>query len=460
MARSARDLISADIAVRLNKIPDQREQQVLHRLVELGAELTQVTETLSMASTPSSARPLLVTVKAVDPDFYPFYGSVGLDPALPFRQALTDDAALVSREFLIRTGAATGGSIQIGSGQFRIAAILNSEPDRLASGVEIGPRMMITQKGLERAGLIQFGSRAARSFLFRLPAQGLPLETARGILRAGLQRVGRISDYREPNPSLSDALDRMTNFLSLIGLLSLLVGGLGVATTIHTYLQQKLDSIAIVKCLGGRSSQIMRIYLMQGLSIGLVGSLLGVGLGYVVQILFPRLLRGLIDLPTELELAPGAALQGLAIGMVTTLLFLLPPLLAVRKVRPARLFLREMPETHYSTLQRLRHDPLPLISGLILLAGVGALASWLGNSWALGLRFMGGLAGAILVLSLGARLLLVGLRHLPRPSSLSLRHGLKNLHRPGSHVASVLVALGIGVAFTMTVYLVQTSLLT
>jgi putative ABC transport system permease protein len=251
----------------------------------------------------------------------------------------------------------------------------------------------------------------------------------------------------------------MASFLSLIGLLALLVGGLGVATTIHTYLQQRLDSIAILKCLGGRSRQILRIYLLQGLLLGAVGSLLGVGLGYLVQMLFPPLLKGLIELPTHLELAPGAALQGFAIGIVATLLFLLPPLLAIRKVRPVRVFLREMPETQYSTIQRLRHDFIPLASSLILLLGAGLLASWLAESWRRGFGFIAGLAGAILILAAGAKLLLLVLKRLPRPSSLALRHGLKNLNRPGSHVASVLVALGIGVAFILTVYFIQTSLL-
>src|SRR5262249_40587213 len=159
MARSARDLIAADLALRLNRAPDENEQKILNQLVELGAQRTDVLETLSMASTPSGPQPVLVTVKAVDPEFYPFFASVGLDPNAPLRQALTDDAALVSQEFLIRTGSAVGNTIQIGSGGFRIAAILKSEPDRLSSGVEMGPRIMITQQGLARTGLIQFGSR-------------------------------------------------------------------------------------------------------------------------------------------------------------------------------------------------------------------------------------------------------------------------------------------------------------
>src|SRR4030095_15613417 len=161
---------------------DENEQKIRNRLVEMGAQRTGVTETLSMASTPSGPQPVLVTVKAVGPEVSPFYGRVGLDPVPPVRQALRDEAALVSQEFLIRTGSTVGSSLQIGSGRFRIAAVLKSEPDRLASGVEMGPRIMITGKGLEQTGLIQFGSRASRSFLFRLPARGLPLEEARAIL--------------------------------------------------------------------------------------------------------------------------------------------------------------------------------------------------------------------------------------------------------------------------------------
>ncbi len=458
ISRSARDLIASDLAVRFNSAPKADEMQILESLVRRGAQMTRVTETLSMAASPRSKSPLLSTVRAVDPLLYPFYGVVELDPAGSLREVLDDEAVVVSPELLIRTRSSIGDLVQIGAGSFRIAAILKSEPDRVASGFELGPRILMTRKGLERTRLMQFGSRAGESFLFRLPT-ALTLETARDVLKTGLKRRVRIADYQNPSASVSRGLDSMAGFLSLIGLLALLVGGLGVATTIHTYLQQKLESIAIVKCLGGRSSQIIRIYLIQGLILGVAGSLAGVGLGYLVQLLFPPLLKGLITLPTELELAPGAAIQGFLIGMVTTLLFLLPPLLAIRKVRPVRVFLREMPETQYSTIQRLRHDVMPLASTVVLLLGVGLLASWLAESWRRGFSFLGGLAGAILILALGAKLLLAALKRLPRPASLALRHGLKNLNRPGSHVTSVLVALGVGVGFILTVYLIQTSLI-
>jgi putative ABC transport system permease protein len=459
MARSARDLIASDIAVRFNQSPSPPDLRFLEQaLTSRGAALTRVTETLSMASAGSPAQPLLSTVKAVDPESYPFYGTLELEPAGDFRKVLTDDTAVVTREFLIRTRASLGDTLQVGTARFRIAAVLSLEPDRIASGMEIAPRIIITRNGLRRSGLIQFGSRASESFLYRLPPR-LGVDQAREVLVAGVGREGRVSDYRNPNPSVARGLDRTANFLSLIGLLALLVGGLGVATTMHSYLQQKLDNIAVLKCLGGRSLKIIRIYLIQGLFLGIAGSVIGVCLGYVLQLVLPPFLEGFIRLPAKLEPAPAAVLQGFSIGTLTTLLFLLPPLLAIRRVRPTRVFLREMPETRLSTLERLRHDPLPLFSTIVLLIGVGLVASWLAESWVRGFVFMGGLAAAILVLAAAARILLLGLKRMPRLSSLVLRHGLKNLQRPGSHVTSVLVSLGIGVAFTLTVYLIQTSLI-
>lgn len=459
MLRSARELIASDFAVRMSSTPSEEELNTVESMEQRGAQVTRTTETMSMASPAGASKPILCSVKAVDPGKYPFYGTVQLDPSIPLSQALTDDSAVVAEDFLIRTGISQSDDIQVGDSRFHIAAILKEEPDRLASGIELGPRILITRTGLERAGLIQFGSRASESFLFKLPTQGLSLREATGMIQRGFRQRARIVDFRNPNPSITRGLERMTNYLSLIGLLALLVGGLGVATTIHAYLQQKLDSIAIIKCLGGRAFQILRIYLIQGVLLGILGSLIGVVLGYVVQLFFPQLLVGLLNIPTQLEIAPSAAVQGFLIGLLTTMLFLLPPLLAIGKVRPARVFLREMPETRYNIFNRLRSNALPLVLLLVLLTGVGLLASWLAESFVRGFVFIGGLAGAILVLALGAKLLLIGLKRIPRPSSLAIRHGLSNLHRPGNHVTSILVAMGIGVAFVLAVYFIQTSLL-
>jgi putative ABC transport system permease protein len=459
ISRSARDLVAADIAVRFSTPATEKELQVLESLKKRGAEISRTTETLSMVSQGKATAPILSEIRAIDPKTYPFYGTVELDPPAALRQTLADDAAVVSRDLLVRTGLRPGDLLQIGSGQYRIASVLKSEPDRISFGVNLGPRILITRKGLERSGLIQFGSRASELFLYRLPPRGLSLDEARAILNSGISRRVRIVDYRDPNPSVSRGLQRATSFLSLIGLLAVLLGGLGVSTTLYAYLRQKLDSIAILKCLGGRSRQIIRIYMVQGLALGVLGSLFGIGLGYMVQLLLPTMLKGLITLPAQLELAPGAALQGFCVGVCSTFLFLIPPLLAIRKISPVRVFLREMPETKYSTLRRLRQDPLPLASSVLLLCGIGLIASWLAESLRGGFAFLAGLLGCAAVLALAAALLLTALRRVPRLSLLPLRQGLKNLNRPGNQVMSVLVALGLGVAFVLTIYFIQTALI-
>jgi putative ABC transport system permease protein len=457
--RSARTLLAADIAVRFSSAPRGDEMAALDSLTRRGARLTRTTETVSMAAPKGAAQPVLCAVRAVDPLTFPFYGTLETEPVAPLASLLKDETLLASQEFLTRTGASVGVDVQIGNAQFRLVGILRSEPDRIAAGFDLGPRLMVTRGGLARSGLIQFGSRASEAFLFRLPDRGLTVEEARALLEPKITRPARILDYRNPNPSLSRGLERTSNFLSLVGLLALLVGGLGVATTVHTYLQQKLDTIAVLKCIGARSAQVTRIYLIQGLTPGILGSVIGVALGYGVQLLFPPLLKDFLSLPATLEPAPGAVLQGLVAGISITLLFLLPPLLGIRKVRPARVFLREMPGTRLSAFQSIRRDPLPMAVSLILAGGVGLIAGWLAGSLRQGFGFLLGLSGAVLILAAGARLLLVALRRIPAPPSLTIRHGLKNLNRPGNHVASIVVAIGLGVAFVLTIYLIQTSLL-
>jgi len=366
--RSARELIAADMVVRMNALPTRSEVRVMESLVQTGTRLTRTTETLSMVSPSKASTPILSDIRAVDPELYPFYGQVELDPPAPLSRVLSNDTAVVSRDLLVRSGISVGDEIQLGSIRLRISAVLKSEPDRIGVGMDLGPRILITRAALERSGLIQFGSRASESFLFRFPPQGLDPERAGSIIRSGIKRRVRITDYRDPNPSVTRGLERAANFLSLVGLLSCLWAGSEFPLPFEPTFKQKLDSIAILKCIGGRSRQIIRIYLIQGLVLGAAGSAIGTGLGYLVQLLLPRLLKGLIDLPADLELAPGAALQGFTIGVFTTLIFLITPLLAIRKIKPIRVFLRELPETYSSPLKRLREDPLPALS---LLAGLG-----------------------------------------------------------------------------------------
>jgi putative ABC transport system permease protein len=460
LRREARTLMAGDLTIRVFADPSPQQQQALDRWLARGARMTPIVETVSMVGAEGGA-PVLVSVKAVDPAAYPYYGTVKLDPPQSLAQALDANSVVVSEDLLLRLDTQVGGTVKLGSSGFRVAGIVRLEPDRMTGSLNVGPRMMLSQAAMERSGLMTFGSRASHRFLFKLPPQGIEIAAMRDDLKKAFPEA-LVSDYRESHPIITRTLDHSTTFLSLVSLIALIVGALGVATAIHAHVQQRLDSIAILKCLGARSGQIIRIYTLQTAMLGLLGGLGGVAVGAVIQRLFPLLLTKFIHLET-LVWNPSFALEGLATGLLVSLLFTVPPLLGIRDVKPASIFRREMPEERRDWRLRLRRSVPSIASGLLILAGLGLIAGWLAESARMGAYFIGGLAVALLVLGGVAWLLLAGLRSLLRRSPFRLpvpiRHGLANLYRPGNHAPSILVSLGIGVMFTLSIYLVQKSLL-
>jgi putative ABC transport system permease protein len=460
LMREARTLMAGDLTLRMFSTPTPKQEAALERWVNRGARLTRITETVSMMGVPGGV-PALVSVKAVDPAAYPFYGEVKLDPPQKFREALKADAIAVSDDLLLRLDVQPGGKVKLGDAEFRVVGTVRVEPDRMTGSLNVGPRVMVTREGLERTGLMTFGSRASQRLLFKLPEQGVDITAMRNDLKNEF-REALISDYRETHPLITRALNRATTFLSLISLIALVVGSLGVATAVHSHLQQRLDSIAIMKCLGASSGQIIKAYTLQTAMLGFAGGLAGLGVGAVVQRLFPLLLAKF--LPTQnVGWSPAFALEGVAVGVLTSLLFTLPPLLAIRQIKPALIFRREMAESRPRWPERLRRQWSSIATGAVILGGLGAIAGWLAESWKMGWYFVGGLAASLLALAAIARLLLALLRTVVRMSPwrlpVEVRHGLANLYRPGNHAAAVLVSLGVGVTFTLSVYLIQKSLL-
>jgi len=464
LLRDARILMAGDLSVRLFNHPTPEQQAVFEKLGERGVERTWISETISMMSSQDSSRPLMVAVKAVEPDRYPFYGEIKLSPEADLNDILDAESMIVSSDLLLRLNLQRGDSVALGDEQFRIVAEVLVEPDRMTGTMNIGPRVLISREGLDRARLIQPGSRASQRYLFRLPPERISIVEARGVLETAFQG-DRIVDFREAHPTLRRGLDRSTKFLSLVSLIALIVGALGVAMAMHSHLQQRLDTIAIMKCVGGRSGQIMRIYLLQTISLGLVGSLLGVVIGYGMQTLFPALIANYFPEISALDWQPIVALQGVLIGVLTTLLFTVPTLLSIRRVRPAVIFRRDMDRARLTIGERLRLWLWrgSFWPGAAILASIAALAVWLGESVELGAWFAGGLVVSLLILSAVAsgmlRLLRVFPRWLPWRLPPSLRQGIANLHRPGNHTGAVLVSLGIGVTFTLCIYLIQSSVL-
>ncbi|HEY1241154.1 MAG TPA: FtsX-like permease family protein [Bryobacteraceae bacterium] len=468
LLRDARTLMAGDLSARVFALPTAEQQAVFDNLAQRGILRTWITETVTMASSTHTPDPLLISIKAVDPRAYPFYGVVKLSPDRPFREVLNANSVVVSDDLLLRLNVKTGDTLRIGGQDFTIAGVVTSEPDRMTGTLNVGPRVMITRDGLDRTGLIGIGSRASERFLFRLPPSGPSVSEVRRILKRAFPEAN-LADYTETHPIITRGLDRATTFLSLIGLIALVIGALGVASAMHGHLQQRLDSIAVMKCVGARSRQVIRIYMAQTLLLGLGGGLLGVILGTGVSSVFPSLLARYFTLDAAPALDLWPALQGIAIACLITLLFTLPPLLGIRAIRPAEIFRRNMASEAAARRSRwLSRESRPALwAGLAILLGTGAVAGTLtdgGLRMALrtGVYFTAALAGGVAALAVSAWLLLRGvrwfLRHSPDRMPGAFRHGIANLYRPGNQVQAAVVALGVGVMFTLTVFLIQTAL--
>lgn len=462
LLREARQIMAADLSVRIFGLPNDAQKQYLQSLEARGGRYTHITETLTMANTAAHPEPLMVSVKAVDPEAYPFYGKLKLDPPSP-RIALDANSVGVAEDVLVRLNARRGDILKLGGQDFTITTIILSEPDRMSGSMNVGLRVMVSRQGLERTGLIRIGSRASNRFLFKLPQPEtiLPVEKVKSELKNTFPE-GLVIDYRETNPTITRSLDRATRFLSLVSLIALLVGALGVATTMQSHLAQKLDGIAVMKSMGGTSGQIVQIYLVQTVLLAIAGSVFGLAFGVLVQLIFPILLRRYFNIEPGITWSWAALAQGLGVGLLSTLLFTLVPLLRIRTIRPGAILRRDMVEPNLPWWKRWFQSKAALAVGGSILLGLGLIASWLSDV-NIGLFFVGGLAASLAVLSVVAWGLLKALRLFLRTTTLrlpsTLRHGIANLYRPGNQAQTVLVALGVGVTFILTIYLVQNQLI-
>ena len=471
----ARSLLAGDLSARMLRAPTADELRKIAAIeAESGGTIrsTWVTETISMASVPADPVPLLVALKAVDPAEYPYYGTAELEPAMPLKQALQGDSAVVADEFLIRLNALVGDTLRLGGKSFRITAILKQEPDRITGGVGIGPRVMISQASLAKTGLLAPGSRASRRLLVKLPQKpphGLSADAEIAAVRSQLEAAlpdAQVMDFREGNPALTRGLDNATSILSLICLVAMVLGAIGVAMAMHAHLEQRMDMLAILKAIGADSPDLLRIFLLQTLGLGLAGGLLGVAAGVGVMAALPSAFGKLLPVHVMLQFPWQSALAGLATGLLTTLLFCLPPLLEVRAVRPV-LVLRRLVEQGAAGiggfLARWWARRLQLVIAAAVVVALGAIAWALSDSPKVGAWFAFFFTVALVVLlamaagALRTVRMLLDRTRLRLPSSL--RHGLANLYRLGNQSAPVLAALGTGVMLILAVYLMQKDLL-
>jgi putative ABC transport system permease protein len=456
----ARELLAADIAVSSRRpIADE----VVTAIDSLeGARRTAVIELPSMVSIPASdgdagklGPSLLCELKAVGPG-YPFYGSVETEPALPLPELLDDGRVLVEPELLTRLGASVGGKLRIGTEVFEIGGTISSESDRLEIGLTLGPRVLLSTAGLERCGLIGLGSRVRYRVLVRLPDFSTPVqvESAADLIRAVVvdPEFVDVETSAEAQPMLRRALGRAERFLGLVALLSLLIGGIGVAQAVRAWLAGRLDAIAVLRALGVRPREVFFLYLAQTVLLALIGSVLGAVAGVLATRSLPGFLGNLLPVQVEVGWQPAVMMRGVALGIGVAVIFAIRPLVDVLRVPPVRVLRRDA-------------DPLPVNRKVaaalftVLVVGVTLTAAFQSGSVVRGSEFAIGLIVATAALALGAWTAVRMVARVPRDlGAVALRHGLAALARPGSGTLGAVVALGLGVLTVLGMFLIQSRL--
>jgi len=449
--REARSLMAADVELRTTRPLTSEADGVLMKLDGRGIARMQVSELVAMAAVPSGTQ--LVELKAVEPG-YPFYGKLRADPEDALATLFTGTHALAEETLLIRLDLKVGDTLKIGHAEFRITGVLKKEPDRAAGAFSFGPRVLISRQGLEATGLVQPGSRVTHRHLLKLPDALTPKAAQAELAAAFPDKTARVSTYQDAQPMLRRFLRQLTMYLGLVGLIALMVGGIGVASSVRAFLKEKLETIAVLKAIGAGSGTLLRVYLTQTFLLGALGCLAGAALGAAFQVALPPLLRAWLPIELEFRLALLPFVRGVGMGLLTMVLFALWPLLEVRHVRPNLILRREVADEPTGSPGRMAWA----ISGLLALALAG-MAFWQAGSWRTAGLFIGALAAALALLNATAWLVVRLARRVPRWRSLAWRQGLANLYRPGSQAQTVLVSVGVGVMVILAIHLVERNIL-
>src|SRR5471032_1446024 len=406
--------------------------------------------TLRAMARTADGKATLVEMKAVD-GAYPLFGEAVLDPpsALSVALAQRDGAfgAAADPILLTRLAIKPGARLTIGNASFEIRATLKNEPDKLAGGIGFGPRLLVSQDALRATGLLQPGSLVRWHYRLRLlQSTDAAAKAVTAQARAQLPEAGwEIRNRSNASPQLERNVERFTQFLTIVGLTALLVGGVGVGNAVKSHLDRRREVIATMKALGASGRRVFAVYLTQVLLLALIGGLIGVALGAVLPFLIAWTFGAIIPLPFVPAMHPGELVLALIYGLLTALAFALWPLGRAHDVPVGALFRDGVA----SQPNRPRKIYIALTAAAVIaLASVAVLLAY---DRRVAIIYVGVAALVFVALRFVATLLMWAARHAPSARSTVLRLAVANIHRPSALTPTIVLSLGLGIALLVTV---------
>ena len=401
----------------------------------------------------ANAQSTLVEIKAVDA-VYPLYGTMQLTGNTDFASSLAENAGLhsvvVDELLLGRLGLKIGDTLKIGTKDLKVAGVIAAEPDRIADGFVLGPRLMMSHEALQSTGLIQPGSLVTWRYRVKFN-DGSNLQQAKSISEEADVKFPdagwRVRATDNAAGGAERFVERLGYFMTLVAVAALVVGGAGIANAVSAFVSRRTSAIATLKCLGLSSRDVFGLYLTEILAVGFIGIALALGIGALAPFLLKYFVGDILPLPVSTSVQWLPLLVAGVLGLLVLLAFALLPLARISNIRGTHLFRNHLVTDNGPRAWRWYSASLTLL-GLAAL-----LITLMSENRYITMMYLGGLTGSFVVLSVLAYGLLRLIALLPKPSNILLRHGVTSLYRPGASSFSIILALGLGLSLFVTLAL-------
>ncbi len=452
IGNQSKSLLGADLKISGNKALNASLTQIVD---SLPGEQAIEQEMFSMAYIPSTSETQFVRIKAVEGNF-PFYGEIKSNPATAVYEYQNNGTALVDVGLMLEQDLSVGDSIKLGEKMFLISGKVDGAFGSISLGSGFAPVVYIPSNIIDETNLIKPGSLVEYAYYYKLPEdfdteEWENLDSRRKQFRDESFRTTTIEDQTR---RLDNAFSSLNNFLNLVALVSLILGCIGVASSVFIYIKSKIPSIAVFRCLGLKGSESFWIYFLQISVLGFISVLIGAALGSLIQIVLPLILKDILPYEVNLAVSPRAIIEGIAIGSVITSLFSIVPLLAVRNISPLRTLRASFDNDIKS------HDPLKYVVYAAIGVSMILFLRLLTESFLSAFIFTVGLFFAFLFLY-GAATFIMWLikKTFPRSWSFVFRQGLSNLYRPNNQTKTLIVSIGLGTSILTILFIIQGLLL-